>query len=56
MMELNLVLAKIIWLYDLELVNKEINFLEETRLHVLWWKPKVFVRFHARKMGAVLAD
>ncbi|KAI0835729.1 cytochrome P450 [Hypoxylon sp. FL0890] len=45
-MELNLVLAKILWLYDLELVTKDINWLQDCQVHVLWWKPKVFVRFH----------
>ncbi|KAF7922013.1 uncharacterized protein EAE98_008224 [Botrytis deweyae] len=46
LMELNLVLAKLLWSYDMELVNKEINFLEQSTVHVLWWKPKLFVRWH----------
>jgi hypothetical protein len=45
-MELNLVLAKLLWSYDMELVNKEINFLEQSTVHVLWWKPGLFVRWH----------
>ncbi|KAI2605294.1 cytochrome P450 [Hypoxylon fragiforme] len=45
-MELNLVLAKILWQYDMELVTKNINWLEDSQVHVLWWKPKLFVRFH----------
>ncbi|OTA61603.1 cytochrome P450 [Hypoxylon sp. EC38] len=45
-MELNLVLAKMLWLYDMELITKDVNWLESCQAHVLWWKPKLFVRFH----------
>lgn len=48
MMELNLVLAKMLWTYDIELVNREIDWLREGKVFVLWWKPKLFVRFHKR--------
>ncbi|KAI0169620.1 cytochrome P450 [Hypoxylon sp. FL1284] len=47
-MELNLVLAKMLWRYDLELVSKDIDWLKDSQIHVLWWKPKLFVRFHER--------
>lgn len=47
-MEMNLLLAKMLWTYDLELVNKEVNWLRDGKVHVLWWKPKLFVRFHQR--------
>ena len=47
-MEMNLLLAKILWTYELELVNKEVNWLKDGKVHVLWWKPKLFVRFHKR--------
>ncbi|OGM50080.1 hypothetical protein ABOM_001246 [Aspergillus bombycis] len=46
-MELNLVMTKMFWTYDLELVNKEIDWLRDTRLHGMWWKPKLMIRFHA---------
>ncbi|TGJ83736.1 hypothetical protein E0Z10_g5024 [Xylaria hypoxylon] len=45
-MELNLVLTKILWLYDMELITKDINWLQDSRVHVLWWKPELLVRFH----------
>ncbi|KAI1419708.1 cytochrome P450 [Xylaria sp. FL1777] len=45
-MELNLVLAKIVWLYDMELVTKDIDWLRDSKVHVLWWKPKLLVRYH----------
>ncbi|KAK8080612.1 Cytochrome P450 [Apiospora hydei] len=47
-MELNLVLAKILWSYDLELVSKGVDLLQDSRVHMLWWKPKLFVRFCKR--------
>ena len=48
LMEMNLLMAKIFWTYDLELVNKDVNWLQEGKVHILWWKPKLFVRFHKR--------
>lgn len=47
-MEMNLLMAKLFWTYDLELVNKNIDWLAEGKVHVLWWKPKLFIRFHKR--------
>jgi hypothetical protein len=45
-MELNLVLAKLVWSYDMELVNKEIDWINDSKVHVLWWKPELYVRYH----------
>lgn len=52
-MEMNLLMAKIFWTYDLELVNKEVNWLKDGKVHVLWWKPKLFVRFHKRPIISI---
>ena len=35
-MEMNLLMAKLFGTYDLELVNKDINWLREGKVHVLW--------------------
>ncbi|KAI1138331.1 cytochrome P450 [Hypoxylon sp. FL0543] len=48
-MEMNLILAKMLWTYDLELVNKDINWLKEGKVYVMWWKPSLMVRFHKRE-------
>lgn len=48
-MEMNLLLAKMLWQYDLELMNKDIDFIGEGQVFVMWWKPKLMVRFHRRK-------
>lgn len=47
-MEINLILAKMLWQYDLELVNKGVDFIEEGRVFVMWWKPTLTVKFHKR--------
>ncbi|KAJ0332138.1 hypothetical protein COL5a_001841 [Colletotrichum fioriniae] len=48
-MEINLILAKMLWKYELELVDKELNWEQESQLHVMWWKPALMVRFTQRK-------
>ncbi|KAK1638560.1 cytochrome P450, partial [Colletotrichum phormii] len=48
-MEINLILAKMLWKYNLDLVNKEVDWEQESQLHVMWWKPALMVRFTERK-------
>jgi hypothetical protein len=48
-MEMNLVMAKMLWTYDLELVNRDIDWLNDGKVHVLWWKPALNIRFHKRQ-------
>ncbi|KAI0466982.1 cytochrome P450 [Xylaria cf. heliscus] len=45
-MELNLTLTKMLWRYDIELVTKDVDFLRDSKLYGMWWKPKLFFRFH----------
>jgi carotenoid cleavage dioxygenase-like enzyme len=49
MMEMNLILAKLFWSYDLELMNKDLDWEGQSHIHVMWWKPELKVRFHERK-------
>lgn len=49
MMEMNLILAKIFWRYDLELMDKDLDWEGESQMHIMWWKPELKVRFHERK-------
>ncbi|KAF6824735.1 benzoate 4-monooxygenase cytochrome p450 [Colletotrichum plurivorum] len=44
-MEMNLVLAKMFWSYDMELVDKDFDFLKESTVHVLWRKPGLYIRW-----------
>ncbi|KAF4910857.1 Cytochrome P450 monooxygenase BOT4 [Colletotrichum fructicola] len=48
-MEINLILSKMLWKYDLELVNKNLDWERESRLHVMWWKPALMVQFKERR-------
>lgn len=44
-MEMNLILAKMLWKYNLELVDKKLDWEGTSHLHVMWWKPSLMVRF-----------
>lgn len=48
-MEINLIMAKMFWKYELELVDKELDWDKQSQLHVMWWKPELRVRFQERK-------
>lgn len=45
---MNLILSKMLWRYDIELVNKEVDFPGQGRMHVMWWKPPMYIRFLPR--------
>lgn len=47
--EMNVTLAKILWRYDMYLVNTELDWNRENHIHVMWWKPELWVRFEDRK-------
>ena len=48
-MEMNLMLAKLCWQYDMSLVDEGLDWLGSSSVHVMWHKPKLRVRFHERK-------
>ncbi|KAL0938283.1 benzoate 4-monooxygenase cytochrome p450 [Colletotrichum truncatum] len=45
--EINLILAKMHFAYDLELIDKDLDWLNQSHMHVMWWKPAVNIRFHS---------
>jgi cytochrome P450 len=47
--ELNTVLAKLLWKYDLELVNQDVDWQRDSTMHTLWKKPELMVRVKTRK-------
>ena len=49
--EMSLIMAKLHWKHDLELVNKDVNWEGQSRLHVMWSKPELWVRFHDRTLA-----
>ncbi|RPB00818.1 cytochrome P450 [Choiromyces venosus 120613-1] len=48
--EIRLLLSKMFWVYDMELVNKEVDINRDSTSFVLWNKPDLWVRF-ARRPG-----
>ncbi|KAI0534394.1 putative cytochrome P450 [Xylaria digitata] len=42
-LEVNLILAKMLWTYDMELINKELDWEGSSHEHVMWSKPDMFV-------------
>ncbi|KAJ2997219.1 hypothetical protein NUW58_g719 [Xylaria curta] len=49
-LSLRTIAVKLLWVYDLELVNTTMDWHRESQMHTLWRKPDLFVR--ARNRGA----
>ncbi|KAK2616586.1 hypothetical protein QQS21_000409 [Conoideocrella luteorostrata] len=49
-MELQTIMAKLIYKYDLELVNKNLDWHRDSTMHTLWEKPSLMVQVHPRKI------
>lgn len=49
-LEVRMILAKLHFSYDLELVNKEVDWHRDSKMHTLWNKPKLRVRVARRKV------
>jgi len=47
-LEMTLILAKILYKYDLELASKGLDWEGQSHMHVMWWKPEMRVRFLER--------
>ena len=43
-LELRCILAKLVYAYDLELVDKDLNWAEKSSAWGLWWKPELNLR------------
>merc|ERR1712225_741 len=43
--QMALQLAKIVYAYDMELVDQELDWINTCKMHFLWWKPELYVRF-----------
>lgn len=46
--EMSVILAKLIWRYDLFLVDETLDWNRESHMHVMWSKPDLWVRFEDR--------
>ncbi|KAI3396494.1 hypothetical protein diail_12114 [Diaporthe ilicicola] len=49
LVEVNLIMAKMHFAYDLELQDKNLDWLQQSHMHVMWRKPAMHVRFHAAR-------
>lgn len=49
LVELNLILSKLCWKYDMELMDQSLDWEGQSKVHVMWDKPDLNVRFHLAK-------
>ena len=49
-MEMSLILAKIIYVYEMELVDKDLDWEGSSSTFVMWWKAVMKVRFQRRNL------
>jgi hypothetical protein len=40
-----LTLPEIVYTYDMKLVNQDLDWINECKMHFLWWKPELNVQF-----------
>ncbi|KAI0454861.1 cytochrome P450 [Xylaria acuta] len=52
LLELRLIMSKIVWKYDLELLDTSINWHRDSEMQTLWQKPKMRVKVRDRIMNA----
>lgn len=48
-MEMSLILAKMLYTYDMALIEPDVDWVAGCRVHVQWWKPKLRVRLTPRR-------
>lgn len=48
-MQMASIMAKLLFVYDIELVNKDLDFEAESHCHIMWWKAPVWVRLTKRE-------
>lgn len=45
---MSLELAKILFRYDMELVDKELDYEANCHMHFMWHKPELYIRFREK--------
>ncbi len=48
-MEMSLILTKLLFTYDMDLLDKGLDWEGQSHVHVQWWKPELKVRFTEHK-------
>ncbi|PUU72908.1 cytochrome P450 [Tuber borchii] len=54
--EIRLVLSKMLWVYDMELVNEDLDLDRDSTTYFLWIKPEIWMRFTRRQGVQVLLE
>lgn len=49
LLEMRVILSKMLWSYDMEMVNPEQEWFQENTFGMLWEKPKLPLRFIRRE-------
>jgi len=44
-MEMRIIISKLVWHFDFELVNKDLDWMSEAKFYSVWRKPNLMVRF-----------
>lgn len=47
---MSLELAKILFRYDMELVDTDLDYEADCRMHFMWWKPELYIRFSEKSI------
>lgn len=47
-LELRITLAKMVWAFRFEMVDKEVDWVRDNKMYLLWKKPEMKMRFHSR--------
>ena len=50
-MEMSLILAKLLFVFDMDLLDKDLDWEGQSHVHVQWWKPELRVRFTEKSGG-----
>jgi hypothetical protein len=50
-LELSLLLSKILWVYNIELMNTEVDWLRDSKIAMLWKKPKLMIKTTRRQVA-----
>ncbi len=48
-MEMSLILTKLLYTYDISLVDPDLDWEGGSHVHVQWWKPELRLRFDEHK-------
>ena len=44
-MEMRIILARLVWEFDWELMSKDLDWASETKVKLIWQKPELSVKF-----------